>query len=102
MAHHSLLHIAQTPLILTLRLAQRHKEILLARLLLVRRALALALLLGLALRRGGLVVCFAIGFCHGDFFFLGVLLAERCGGFDGRGGDCFVGVARCERCETLV
>jgi hypothetical protein len=51
MASKRLLDISQTPLILALGLAQRHEEVLLARLLLVGRALALGLLLQLALGR---------------------------------------------------
>jgi hypothetical protein len=71
-----LLNIAQTPLILTLRLTQRHHEILLSRLLLICRTLALCQFLLLALRRCGLVVCFAVALGHCDFLFLGRLLAE--------------------------
>jgi hypothetical protein len=97
-----LLHIAQTPLILTLRLTQRHQEILLARLLLIRRTLALGKFLLLALCRRRLVVCFAVALGHGDFLFFGVFLAERSSGFDGFGGDGFVGVALREELGAFV
>ena len=97
-----LLHIAQTPLVLTLGLAQRHQKVLLARLLRIRRALALGLLLGLALRRRGLVVCLAVRLGHGNLLFFGVLLAQRGRGFDGFGGNGFVCVAGCEQSGALV
>ena len=96
------LNINQTPLILTLGLAQRHQEILLARLLLVRRTLSLRHFLFLALRSRGLVIRLAIALRHGNLFFFSVLLAEGCRGLDSLGGDGFVGVALGEELCAFV
>lgn len=84
----------QTPLLLALRLAQRHHEVLLPRLLPVAGALARRLLLGLADGLRALVLL-AQGFAllgEGELFFLGVL-AEPGGSFDGLCCDGVVHVA---------
>lgn len=93
MTHQRLFNISQTPLVFNLGFAQRHQEVLLPCLLLIRRALALSCLLLLLLLSMRTVVRLAVCACKSDLLFFGVLFANLCGKLDGIGRDGFIGVA---------